>query len=329
MTEWLYEDGIGEERAILIEAGQIVAARIERHDGAKPGLVTKVQLVKQLVPGKRGIGQMDDGNEVLLSPLPSGLTEGGSVMVEITRAAISERTRFKLPLAKAAPDKAPAPAPTLLDRISAGGVPITRCHALGPDRFAEYGWHEVIEEARSGEVAFAEGNLLIAVTPAMTLIDVDGDTAALPLSLAAAQAAARAIRRLDLQGSIGIDFPALEGKADRQKVAETFDDAMTGPFERTAINGFGLLHLVTRRVRPSLPEIFARGRMTANALGILRMAERDGQTGGMTLVAHPAVIAKLTARRDWLAELTKRTGRAVTLRSDPKLATHAHYVERS
>ncbi len=329
MTEWLYEDGIGEERALLIEAGRCVEARVERHDGIKPGLVAQARFIKQLAAGKCGIAQLENGGEVLLSPLPQGLTEGASVIVEITRTAISEKTRFKLPLARAAPDKIPAPAPTLLDRISADDIPVARCHPYGPDKFAEYGWFDIIEEAGAGQVAFTEGNLLIAVTPAMTLIDIDGDTPPLPLSLGAAHAAAQAIRRLDLQGSIGIDFPALVDKADRQAVAMAFDAAMTGPFERTAINGFGLLHLVTRRVRPSLPEMFAHGRMTAHALTLLRLAERDRGTGNMTLVTHPGVTAKLNARPDWLAELAKRTGRAVTLRSDPKLATHAHYVEAS
>jgi hypothetical protein len=329
LTEWLYEDGIGEERALLIEAGRGVEARIERHDGVKPGLVAHARLVTQLVAGKRGIAQLENGEKVLLAPLPQGLTEGAVLTVEITRAAISEKTRFKLPMARAAPDKAPAAAPTFFERIGAGDIPVTRCHAHAPDRFAEHGWFDIVEEAGGGQVAFTEGSLLIAVTPAMTLIDIDGDTAPLPLSLAAAKAAALAIRRLDLQGSIGIDFPALANKSDRQVVAQAFDEAITGPFERTAINGFGLLHLVTRRVRPSLPEIFAGARMTANALALLRMGERDRGTGNMTLVGHPGVMAKLNARPDWLAELAKRTGRAVALRSDPKLATHAYYVEAS
>jgi Ribonuclease E/G family len=323
LAEWLYEDGIGEERAILVQQGQIIEARILPHDGVKAGLVAQAQLVKQVIAGKRGIAKLPDGAEVLLSPLPAGLTEGGSLIVEVTRAAIDEKSRFKLPLARPAIDKSPQPAPGLRERIG----DMTLCHAHGADRFVEYGWHEVAEEARSGEVSFTGGSLLISVTPAMTLIDVDGALPPLPLALTAAKAAAEAIRRLDIQGMIGIDFPGVADKSERLAVAEAFDAAMTGPFERTAINGFGFLQLVKRRTGPSLLEILQHRRVRGHTNELLRMAERDARTGPLTLAAHPAVIALLESRPEWLAELGKRTGRAVSLRADPKLAIGGYYAE--
>jgi Ribonuclease E/G family len=309
MSEWLYEDGIGEERAILIDNGQIVEARIEPHGGIKAGLVAQARLVKKITGTRRGLGQLADGAEVLT--------------IEVKRAAIDEKTRFKLPLAKAAPDKAPCPAPSLNERIGAA----TLCHAHETDQFAQYGWHDVTEEARTGQVSFAGGSLIISVTPAMILIDVDGDLPPLQLALAAAAAAALAIRRLDLQGSIGIDFPGLADKADRLAVAEAFDAAMTGPFERTAVNGFGLLHVVKRREGPCLPELLQHRRMRGHAMELLRMAERDRGAGALTLAAHPAIIDKLEANPAWLAMLAKRTGRVVSLRADPKLAIGGYYAE--
>jgi Ribonuclease E/G family len=323
MSEWLYEDGIGEERAMLIENGQIVEARIEPHGGIKAGLVAQVRLIKKIAGTRRGLGELANGGEVLISPLPNGITEGANLTIEVKRAAIDEKTRFKLPLAKAAPDKAPSPAPSLRERIGEA----TLCHAHDADRFAEYGWHDVIEEARHGQVGFAGGSLIISVTPAMTLIDVDGDLPPLALALASATAAAQAIRRLDLQGSIGIDFPGLADKADRVAVAQAFDAAMFGPFERTAVNGFGLLHMVKRRNGPSLPELLQHGRMRGHATELLRMAERERGAGALTLAAHPAIIAKLEANPEWLAMLTKRTGRAAALRADPKLAIGGYYAE--
>jgi Ribonuclease G/E len=323
MLEWLYEDGIGEERAILIDQGRIVEARISRHAGIKAGLVVQVRLVKQLIPGKRGIVQLASGEEMLLSPLPKGLTEGGSLIVEVTRAAIAEQTRSKLPLCRAAPDRSPAAAPTLREHIGEARL----CHAHEADLFAEYGWHEVTEEARTGQVAFAGGSLIICVTPAMTVIDVDGELPPLALAIAAATSAGQAIQRLDLQGSIGIDFPGVADKSGRQEVAEALDAAMSGPFERTAVNGFGFLQLVKRRTGPSLPEMLQHDRITGHTLELLRMAERDRGTGALTLAAHPAVTAKLEAHPDWLKALAKRTGRAVSLRSDPKLAIGGYYAE--
>jgi hypothetical protein len=332
MDEWLYEDGIGEERAVLVRQGRIIAAHIERHDGIKAGLIAKAQLTKQLVAGKRGIVRLQTGNaELLLTPLPVGVTEGASLMIEVTREAVREslqdHVRYKLPLAKAALGVQPQSAMRLMDRIVAGAVPIRYCRPHESDHFEEAGWGEVIEEARCGRVDFAIGSLLIAVTPAMTLIDVDGDAPPLPLARAAAAAAAQAIARLGIQGSIGIDFPNLADKADRQAVAEALDAAMTGPFERTAMNGFGFLQLVTKRQRPSLLELVQGNVAQMHALALLRRAERVRGSTPMILVAHPSAIACLAARTDWLAELTQRSGRSITLRSDPALDMGGGYVE--
>ncbi len=327
-AEWLYEAGIGEDRAILTCEGGIIEARIERHDGIKSGLVTQAKLIKQLARGKRGIIELPGGEEALLTPLSAGITEGQTLTVEITREAIDEKSRFKLPLAKVADSEA-RPAVTLLQRIEATRHPVRHCQAHQEDHFAAVGWHELIEEARSGKVDFAGGSLLIGLTPAMALIDVDGDLPPLQLSLAAAGAAARAIRRLDLQGSIGIDFPDVGGKRQRQQVVAAFDAAMAGDHERTAINGFGFMQIITRRQRPSLPELLQRRRMTGHGLELLRLAERDRQTGDMQLTAHPAVLAKLEQHTDWLDELGRRTGRRAALQRDPGLAIGGGYVAKT
>ena len=324
LAEWFYEDGIGEERAALVENGRIVAARIERHGGAKPGLVLKAQLVSRVVADTRGIVKFADGGGALLSPLPKGLNQGQSLMVEVTRAAIDEQSRFKLPVVKATADKVPRNSPTLLEQI---GVPVTPCYAHDDDHFEAHGWSEILEEARTGNVKFAGGALQVSLTPAMTLIDVDGDLAPAALALAASTAAAQAIQRLDLQGNIGIDFPTLGARADRQKAAGAFDSAMSGSFERTAINGFGFMQILTRWTRQSIPEMMQYRPALAEALSLLRRAERDRRTGMMQLVAHPAVLAHIQAQSDWMALLARRTGRSVSLRADAQLAIGAGYVE--
>lgn len=323
MAEWLYEDGIGEERAILIENGRIAEARISRHDGIKSGLAAQVQLVKQLIAGKRGIVRLADGAEMMMSPLPKGVTEGASLMAEVTRAAIEETSRSKLPLCRAAPDKLPTPAPTLREQTGNARI----CYPHEEDLFAQYGWYDVMEEARTGHVPFPGGALIVSVTPAMTVIDVDGTLPPLPLSIAAATAAGHAIRRLDLQGSIGIDFPGVADKAERMLIAEALDSVMTAPFERTAVNGFGFLQLVKRRTGPSLPEIIQHDYNGAIALELLRTAERSRAAGTLTLAAHPVIIARLNARPDWQAQLRVRTGRTVCLRGDPQLDIGAYYAE--
>ena len=324
MAEWLYENGIGEERAVLIDNGRIVAARIQRHDEIMHGMVASAQLVTKLVAGTRGIVRFVGGNEALLSPLPKGLNEGASLMVEVTRAAINEKGRFKLPVVKAALGKGAQDAPTLLERL---GETVTRCLTHAEDKFEAFGWSELLDEARTGHVVFADGALQISLTPAMTLMDVDGDLAPAALALVAAKTAAQSIQRLDLQGNIGIDFPTLHEKTARQAAVEAFDAEMTGPFERTAINGFGFMQILTRRTRQSIPEMLQYRPALAEALALLRRAERDRGTGRMALAAHPAVLAHIEAQPDWTALLARRTGRAVSLRSDAQLGIGAGYVE--
>src|SRR3546814_3730244 len=86
------------------------------------------------------------------------------------------------------------------------------------------------------EIGFAGGALRISLTPAMTLIDIDGDLPPAELARTGAEAAGAAIRRLDITGSIGIDLPTMGSKAERQNAAEALDAALPPPFERTAIN---------------------------------------------------------------------------------------------
>ena len=97
-----------------------------------------------------------------------------------------------------------------------------------------------------GDIAFPGGRLRLAITPAMTLFDVDGDPPLPALAVAAAAAVAAAIVRHGIAGSIGVDFPTLAGRAERQAVGAAIDASLPQPFERTAMNGFGFLQIVRR-----------------------------------------------------------------------------------
>ena len=104
--------------------------------------------------------------------------------------------------------------PDLAARLAGQGRLVT-LSGVGEDRLEAAGWGETVEAARSGHVGFAGGLLTISPTPAMTVIDIDGPGDLEALAMAAAVAVAAAIARFDIQGSIGIDFPTLEGKAAR------------------------------------------------------------------------------------------------------------------
>lgn len=328
MAEWLYEDGIGEARAALVDHGRILEAIIEPDDeGPRAGAILSARLTQLIQPGRRAIATLDDGGEALVEPPPPGVSEGRRLLVEIIRAAIPEPGRAKRATARAAPADAVAmPGPDLLARIMASGAPVVRLSPHGPDRLEEAGWSELIDEAATGEILFPGGGLRLSLTPAMTLFDVDGVLAPAELAIAGARAAAEAIRRMGIGGSIGIDLPTVAGKAERQAAAAAVDAVLPQPFERTAVNGFGFLQIVRRRSRVSLPELLRSEAAAAAARGLLRRAERTSGAGVVQITAAPAVIAVMERRADWRAECERRRGLPLALRGDATLAISAGHV---
>lgn len=327
MAEWLYDDGIGERRATLVEDGHILEAAIELDDESpRCGAIMAARLGAR-VPGG-AIARLSDGGEAILAPVPGGTGEGAALVVEIVREAIPERGNAKLPRARPAPpDAAPHPGATLLERLAESAFPVVRCAPSGPDRFEAAGWSELVEEATHGRIAFPGGLLRMSLTPAMTLFDVDGTLPPSALAIAGATACGAAIRRLGIGGSIGIDLPTLAAKAERQAAAAALDAALPPPFERTAVNGFGFLQIVRRRTRASLPERIAADPIGATARALLRRAEREPVPGAITLIAAPIVIERIAAEPAWRAELARRRGGAVGLRADPALSISGGHAE--
>lgn len=311
MAEWLYEEGIGENRAILVEDGTILEAAIEL-PGLRAGAVVAARLTNIA-----GAATLDDGSEASVSPLPKGITEGGAFRAEVLREPIPERGRPKPPKVRPT-ELAPRAGPGLRERI--GNPPPLAAH--GPDRFEEAGWSELLDRAAHGEIPFEGGALRMSLTPAMTLFDVDGSLPPAALAEAGAAAAARAILRFGITGSIGIDLPTLP-RDRRQAAAGIVDAILPQPFERTAVNGFGLLQIVRRRERPSLAELVQGDPAGAAARALLRRAGRNA--GPVTLHAAPAVIARIGEA--WLDALQRRVGGAVALRAEPGLAISAGHVE--
>lgn len=325
MSDALVETGIGETRAIVLDpAGGIAEAHIERDGGWRAGDVREVRLATILMPGVRGIVAVD-GIEALLEPLPRWLTEGVALRVEIVREALGEAGRRRL--AKAVATTAAVRAgPALPDRLRQRGLAVREVPAFGPDLFEGAGWSEIVEAAQSGHVAFPGGSLTISPTPAMTVIDVDGALPPVDLALAAADAAAAAIGRFGLAGSIGIDFPTVADKAARSAIGVRLDAAVPPPFERTAVNGFGFVQIIRPKLRASLLDLLRSDPAATAALRLLRQAERSGGTGRRTITAPPAVIAWLADRQALVADLERRRGTEVGLQADGHLPISAGHV---
>lgn len=305
---WLIEEGIGETRQLLIEAGEVVAARLQWPGDLAAGSIHKAQLTHKAQGARRGTVTLENGREALVDQLPKTLTQGASGTVRCVRAEIAERGRFKLPQTRWVEGNEPPPPPPASQT--------TR-------RFDAGHWEEVWHAASSGSIAFSGGEILCAVTPGMTVIDIDGTLPPRELALAAVPAIAKALRWFDMGGNIGIDFPSLEAKSDRRVVDEALAQALSDwPHERTAMNGFGFVQLVARLEGPSLLHRFATSRVGMCARYALRVAERAEGIGPVLLLSiHPALKAKL--KPEWVEELAKRTGREVRIEVNPALALEA------
>ena len=305
MPEWLIEDGIGETRAALIENGEIVEARVRR-DGVTPaGTILDARLVA-VAPRVA----VEAGGEQFLMPRGvSGISEGSRLRIEVVREALGGTENWKRGLARRTEEE-PRPAPPLAE-----GTP---GHVDG--------WDEVLDEARSGIVSFDGGELRIEPTAAMTMIDVDGWLVPDKLAQMGAWAAARAIRRLDIGGPTGIDFPTLKGREARQQVDSVLAEYLPAPAERTAMNGFGFVQVVRPRSRASLIDL-AADRPAFEARALLRRAGTE--IGATRLAAHPSVVRVLEGQQGWLDRMARQVGGEVTLRSDASLAMSAGHAERA
>jgi ribonuclease G len=303
LPEWIIERGIGEVRAALIENGEIVEARVRREGVIPAGTVLEGRLAT-IAPR---VTVEAAGETFLLPRGVSGISAGRTLRIEVTREALGGAEPWKRALAR------------LTDE------PVGEAPELAEGRECQIeGWDDLLEEARSGIVRFEGGELRIEPTAAMTMIDVDGWLVADRLGQMAAWAAARAIRRLDIGGPIGIDFPSLKAKADRKAVDEVLDQYLPQPFEKTAMNGFGFVQLIRPRPRASLVEL-ARDRAAFEARALLRRA--GSEIGAIRLVAHPAVIRVLEGKPDWTERLARQVGGAIGLRAEPNLPISGGYAE--
>lgn len=314
MPEWLIERGIGETRAVRVQREEIIEARILLDGIERAGTVLTGRLVEVGVPAVADV----NGQQYLLPKGAPGITQGAIVQIQVTRESVPGIEPWKRPLARLAGEDVGRAQD--LDSIDLA-------FPSPDDRLEQSGWSDLLEEARSGIVRFAGGELRVSLTPAMTLIDVDGRLAAFELAVSAATAAARAILRHGIGGSIGVDLPTIAGKEQRQAVAAVVDAFLPQPFERTAVNGFGFMQIVRPRVRASLFEL-AADRAAFEARVLLRRAAIE-RTGMAQLVAHPSVIGTVERNPVWIEALEKQIGGSVTLRIDASLPIHGGYAQNA
>lgn len=320
MAEWFHEDSFGEKRALLIEADKIIAARLHWFSKICAGTIAIAKVTYRPKGARRAMCttiQPEGGHEVDVPDLPPDASEGSEVRLMIHREPMAERGRLKRAKGRYWGDK-PAN-----DAVPPESV-------LGRGEYVRQlpcgMWEDVWTLAAEGTLDFAGGSLVITPTPALTLIDIDGAGSPKELALAAVPAIAQAIRWLDLGGSIGIDFPTVEEKAGRKAVDRALEQALGDwPHERTAMNGFGFVQIVSRLEMPSLLHRLTFSRPIACARYLMRQAERVDGPGSLLLTCHPAL--KSAIQESWIIELQESSGKDVRIATDPSLALTAGFAQ--
>ena len=302
----LVEAAPGATRALVLDGDTVVEAHIARADDPLPvGLIAPARLADR----RQGVAVLA-AVEAQLAPVPADWPEGQTRLVEVLRPARPDGVRDKQ--ARVAAHDGPArPAPDLATRLATAGHAVTPVPAHGPDVLADSGWDTVVEEALSGRVEFPGGRLLMAPTPAMLVIDVDGTGDLARLAEAAARAVAALIRRHGIGGPVVVDFPSLGGRAPRAVVDAILAETLPPPFERTAMNGFGLVQIIRPRRQLSLIENVRQPGIAA--LELLRRAQR--LVGPVQIEAQASVIDWLAAHPALIADCARLTGGTLALQA--------------
>jgi hypothetical protein len=183
--------------------------------------------------------------------------------------------------------------------------------------------------------------LSIWPTPALVAIDVDAGGALAgasggrsrheSLNRAVVPALAEQIRWRNLSGGIVVDLAGLSPRK-RAGLGPDFVTALANDPLHPRFLGFtalGLAEIVRSRVHPPLHELLA-GPLAAGLAALRAVMAAFGQDPrGMPAVrAHPAVVSALQGDSAALPDLARRTGRGVTLRSDPSLPASAWVLEK-
>jgi ribonuclease G len=324
LTEIRCDHAPGERRAALVEHGKIVEIHIQRDLHFVLGECGSGRLDRKTPSG--AYVATDDGAEILIRGKCSA-DEGVRVAFEVTREAIAEPGRLKPPegrplvrAADAVPDK-----DALWEK---------RLSMLVADTVTTASISEAFDCATSGKSVIGNATISFQRTKAGLVFDIDGIGDPLALNLAAAKEIARLLRLYQVGGMVMIDFVSVDSKEQRKLIAEAFDEAAkldSRPFERSAINGYGLMQVVRARPRPSvLDQIFGTriGSLSDEtlALWLFREIARSSGFGMRKVTTNPRVAALLAAPswKPFLAQCERLTGTSLQIVADETVTGYGH-----
>ena len=323
LTDLWRDDAPGERRAAFVENGNIVEIHIQRDALWAFGECGAGRIDRKTPSGAYVIA--DDNSELLLRS-KMGAPEGARIMFEVAREAIAEPGRNKPP-----------------EIILREGVcePLMGKDALWEARVASLGPSAINASIAEGfDVAIAgqsqRGDVTISFqrTKAGLVFDIDGIGDAFAINMVAATEIARLLRLYQIGAMVLIDFVSMESKAQRTQIAEAFDAASLAdarPFERTAINGYGMMQVVRARPRPSVLDQLFGTRIAAlsdetKAYWLLRAVAQSTGFGTRTVTAQPDVATLLQSERwaAWRATAVRLAGADMVVVADEKAAGYGH-----
>ncbi|HTI82934.1 MAG TPA: ribonuclease E/G [Acetobacteraceae bacterium] len=204
-------------------------------------------------------------------------------------------------------------------------------------------WDEAIEEQvaalASPSIGLAGGaRLHVEPTHALTAIDVDaGSAVASKQGKAAAHFAAnlavigdvaRQIRLRNLSGAILVDFAGLPARR-REALGSALAAALAEDPLRPRLLGFtglGLAEIVRPRVHPPLHEMLS-GPHAAGLAALRQIVAEAAPHRAVSLRAAPDIVAALQSDGEALADLARRCGHPLMLRSNPGFRSDEWVIE--
>jgi ribonuclease G len=339
MIEVLRDHGPGEWRVAMAEQGKIVEIHLRRIGELLPGETGMARLRSKSRAGNFLITH--DGQDILVR---SAIAEPEGAMIPycITRSAIAEPGQIKCAQARLAEaSAAPVCADATWDAHVAGLAGNAGADSVqAPSRPYDLG--PLLDQAALGLVqggdALVDFSISFERTKAGLIFDIDGTSrkghGAHAINLAAADLIPRLLRLYHVAGSVVIDYIASASKSERLAIGAAFDAASKAdprPYERSAVNGFGLMHVVRAKTRPSvLDHLFGTNTNSISdetqALWLLRDAARSSGVGLRTITASPAVAKFLGAPHYaiLLDQLSQNLGAAVTVVADDSITDYGH-----
>lgn len=323
MPEIWRDDSPGERRAAIVDHGKIVEIHIQRDAHWALGESGTGRIDRKTPSGAYVVAY--DGSEFLLRSKTVD-PEGKAVAFEVTREALAEPGRWKLPeimLRDSLPPKLLGKDDVWNNRLSAlSGHILSKSIAEG------------FEVAIAGQSQVGDVTVSFQRTKAGLVFDVDGIGDAFGINSVAATEIARLLRLYQVGAMVVIDFVSMEAKVQRTQIADIFDAASAldpRPFERTAINGYGMMQVVRARPRPSvLDQLFGTGIAALSnetqALWLLRDVAQSSGFGPRTVTARPDVAAILDSEKwaAWRAQAARATGADLVVVADGKSAGYGH-----